>query len=58
MDRLDRKILHLLQENATLSVADIAKKLGFQPLLAGAEFKNLKKMVLFNVVLPFFPQKK
>lgn len=28
MDRLDRKILHLLQENATLSVADIAKKVG------------------------------
>ncbi|WP_455482565.1 Lrp/AsnC family transcriptional regulator [Bartonella sp. B35(2025)] len=28
MDRLDRKILHLLQENATLSVADIAKKIG------------------------------
>ncbi|EJF77926.1 Leucine-responsive regulatory protein [Candidatus Bartonella washoeensis] len=28
MDRLDRKILHLLQENATLSVADIAKRIG------------------------------
>ncbi|ATP12319.1 ArsR family transcriptional regulator [Bartonella henselae] len=28
MDRLDRKILYLLQENATLSVADIAKKVG------------------------------
>ncbi|WP_273720386.1 MULTISPECIES: Lrp/AsnC family transcriptional regulator [unclassified Bartonella] len=28
MDRLDRKILHLLQENATLSVADIAKRVG------------------------------
>jgi Lrp/AsnC family transcriptional regulator len=28
MDRLDRKILRLLQENATLAVADIAKKVG------------------------------
>ncbi|ABM44602.1 hypothetical protein X471_00198 [Bartonella bacilliformis str. Heidi Mejia] len=28
MDGLDRKILHLLQEDATLSVADIAKKVG------------------------------
>ncbi|MCZ2159054.1 Lrp/AsnC family transcriptional regulator [Bartonella sp. 220] len=28
MDRLDRKILYLLQENATLSVADIAKRVG------------------------------
>ncbi|VEJ46098.1 Lrp/AsnC family transcriptional regulator [Bartonella vinsonii] len=28
MDRLDRKILYLLQENATLSVADIAKRIG------------------------------
>ncbi|MET3590262.1 Lrp/AsnC family transcriptional regulator [Bartonella silvatica] len=28
MDHLDQKILHLLQENATLSVADIAKKVG------------------------------
>ncbi|WP_336294689.1 Lrp/AsnC family transcriptional regulator [Bartonella sp. CB169] len=28
MDRLDQKILYLLQENATLSVADIAKKVG------------------------------
>jgi len=28
MDRLDRKILRLLQEDATLAVADIAKKVG------------------------------
>lgn len=28
MDRLDRKILRLLQENATLAVADVAKKVG------------------------------
>lgn len=28
MDRLDRKILRLLQENTTLAVADIAKKVG------------------------------
>lgn len=28
MDRLDRKILRLLQANATLAVADIAKKVG------------------------------
>jgi len=28
MDRLDRKILSLLQEDATLAVADIAKKVG------------------------------
>ncbi len=28
MDRLDRKILRLLQEDATLSVADVAKKVG------------------------------
>ncbi len=28
MDRLDRKILRLLQENSTLAVADIAKKVG------------------------------
>lgn len=28
MDRLDRKILRLIQEDATLAVADIAKKVG------------------------------
>jgi Lrp/AsnC family transcriptional regulator len=28
MDRLDRKILRLLQEDATLAVAEIAKKVG------------------------------
>jgi Lrp/AsnC family transcriptional regulator len=28
MDRLDRKILSILQENATLPVADLAKKIG------------------------------
>ena len=28
MDRLDKKILRLLQENSTLAVADIAKKVG------------------------------
>src|ERR1700754_4411122 len=28
MDRLDRKILRLLQEDSTLAVADIAKKVG------------------------------
>jgi len=28
MDRLDRKILHLVQEDATLAVADIAKRVG------------------------------
>ena len=28
MDRLDRKILRLLQEDATLAVADLAKKVG------------------------------
>lgn len=28
MDRLDRKILRLLQENSTLAVADVAKKVG------------------------------
>ena len=28
MDRLDRKIMRLLQEDATLAVADIAKKVG------------------------------
>lgn len=28
MDRLDRKILRLLQANATLAVADVAKKVG------------------------------
>jgi Lrp/AsnC family transcriptional regulator len=28
MDRLDRKILRLLQEDSTLAVADIAKRVG------------------------------
>ncbi len=28
MDELDRKILRLLQEDATLAVADVAKKVG------------------------------
>ncbi len=28
MDRLDRKILRLLQEDATLAVADVARKVG------------------------------
>ena len=28
MDRLDKKILRLLQEDATLAVADVAKRVG------------------------------
>ena len=28
MDRLDRKILRILQEDSTLPVADLAKKVG------------------------------
>ena len=28
MDRLDRKILRILQEDSTLAVADLAKKVG------------------------------
>jgi len=33
MDRIDRKILRILQEDATLPVSDIAKKVGLSTTL-------------------------
>ncbi|MFT4321072.1 hypothetical protein [Bartonella bacilliformis] len=48
----------MLQEDATLSVADIAKKLNSLQPLVGVGFKNSMMTVLFNVVLLFFFLKK
>ena len=43
MDRLDRKILRLLQEDATLAVADIAKKVGLSTTPCWRRIQKLKE---------------
>ncbi len=42
MDRLDRKILRLLQEDATLAVADVAKKVGLSTTPCARRFEALQ----------------
>src|SRR4030095_271958 len=43
MDRLDRKILRLLQEDATLAVADVAKKVGLSTTPCWRRIQNLEE---------------
>jgi Lrp/AsnC family transcriptional regulator len=43
MDRLDRKILRLLQEDATLAVADVAKKVGLSTTPCGRRIHKLEE---------------
>ena len=47
MDRLDRKILRLLQEDATLAVADVAKKVGLSTTPC---WRRIQKMVEDGVI--------
>jgi Lrp/AsnC family transcriptional regulator, cysteine-sensing transcriptional activator len=42
MDRLDQKILGLLQADATLSIADIASKVGLSPTPCWRRIQNLE----------------
>lgn len=57
MDRLDRKILRLLQEDSTLAVADIAKKVGLSTTPCWRRIQKLeedgvirKRVALLNPV--------
>ncbi len=43
MDRIDRKILQILQEDATLSVADIAEQVGLSSTPCWRRIQNLEK---------------
>ena len=43
LDRIDRKILNLLQEDYTMSVSDISAQLLYLQLPAGEEYKEWKK---------------
>ncbi|MGN6548366.1 MAG: Lrp/AsnC family transcriptional regulator [Pararhizobium sp.] len=53
MDRLDRKILRLLQEDTTLAVADIAKKVGLSTTPCWRRIQKLEEdgVVLRRVAL-------
>ena len=53
MDRLDRKILRLLQEDATLAVADIAKKVGLSTTPCWRRIQKLEEdgVILRRVAL-------
>ena len=48
MDRLDRKILRLLQEDATLAVADIAKKVGLSTTPCWRRIQKLEEEVVIR----------
>lgn len=43
MDRYDRQILGILQEDATVPVADIGEQVGLTSTLAGGASRNWKK---------------
>lgn len=43
MDQIDRKILNLLQQDATLPVAEIADKVGLSPTPCWRRIQNLEK---------------
>lgn len=47
MDRLDRKILRLLQEDSTLAVADVAKKVGLSTTPC---WRRIQKLEEDNVI--------
>ena len=51
MDRLDRKILRLLQEDATLAVADVAKKVGLSTTPC---WRRIQKLEEEGVIKVFF----
>ena len=44
MDRLDREILRLLQNDATLSVSDIAEQIGLSSTPCWRRIQNLEKL--------------
>ena len=43
MDRLDRKILRILQEDSTLAVADLAKKVGLSTTLCWRRIQRMEE---------------
>ena len=43
LDKIDRKILNLLQEDCTISVSDISAKVALSQRPAGEEFKEWKR---------------
>jgi Lrp/AsnC family transcriptional regulator len=51
MDRLDRKILRLLQEDATLAVADIAKKVGLSTTPCWRRIQKLEEEGVITAVV-------
>jgi len=58
MDRLDRKILRLLQEDATLAVADIAKKVGLSTTPCWRRIQKLEEEgVIMRRVAVLNPEK-
>ena len=58
MDRLDRKILRLLQEDATLAVADVAKKVGLSTTPCWRRIQKLEEEgVIRRRVAVLDPQK-
>ena len=48
MDRLDKKILRLLQEDATLAVADVAKKVGLSTTPCWRRIQKLEEEGVIN----------
>ena len=56
MDRLDRKILRLLQEDATLAVADVAKKVGLSTTPCWRRIQKLEWLKRFSEVVQEFPE--
>ena len=52
MDRLDRKILRLLQEDATLAVADVAKKVGRRSTPCWRRIQKLEEEASSSVASP------
>ena len=58
MDRLDRKILRLLQEDATLAVADIAKKVGLSTTPCWRRIQKLEEdgVIRRRVAVLEFPE--
>jgi Lrp/AsnC family transcriptional regulator len=62
MDRLDRKILRLFQEDATLAVAEIAKKVGLSTTPCWRRIQKLeedgvikRRVALLNPARPSMP---
>jgi DNA-binding Lrp family transcriptional regulator len=43
IDRIDRRILSILQEDCTIPVAEIGRRVGFRPRRAGGGSRNSRK---------------